>query len=165
MVVVHIPMDHTCSLMCTNHRDMTEHTQDFLTELGTTCIYAKHILRFKPTIFTFRIPSTIHMATTFRLTVLLFTITTHILDTTGTTCIFKIYMRLHPDDFLDINAPEGHYDIDDIFLYLQHDGPSTIASPMDEMLTCTNHDLSISNELITIPIPNALTTQNTLYRC
>ena len=69
MVVGHIPMDHTCSSMCTNHRDMTAHTPDFLTELGTTGIYAEHIVsqlagtEIEPTTFTFRVPRTIHSAT------------------------------------------------------------------------------------------------------
>ena len=30
MVVGHIPMVHTCSLMCINHIDMTAHTSAFL---------------------------------------------------------------------------------------------------------------------------------------
>ena len=42
MVVRHIPMVHTCSLMCTNHIDMTAHTQAFFTKSGTTHIYVKH---------------------------------------------------------------------------------------------------------------------------
>ena len=42
MVVGHILMDHTCSLMCTNHRDMTAHTPDFLTKSGTNHIYVEH---------------------------------------------------------------------------------------------------------------------------
>ena len=42
MVVGHIPMAHTCSLMCTNHKDMTSHTQAFITELGTSHIYLEH---------------------------------------------------------------------------------------------------------------------------
>ena len=70
MVVGHILMDHTCSLMCTNHRDMIGHTQEFLTELGTTGIYAEHrvsqlaALRFKPVTCAFRVPCAIHLATT-----------------------------------------------------------------------------------------------------
>ena len=36
MVVGHILMVHTCSLMCTNHIDMTAHIPAFLTKLGTT---------------------------------------------------------------------------------------------------------------------------------
>ena len=42
MVVGHILMDHTYYLMCTNHRDMTAHTPDFLTDAGTTQIYVEH---------------------------------------------------------------------------------------------------------------------------
>ena len=30
MVVGHVPMDHTCSLMCTSHIDMTAHNPAFL---------------------------------------------------------------------------------------------------------------------------------------
>ena len=39
MVVGHILMVHTCSLMCTNHIDMTAHTPAFFPELGTAHIY------------------------------------------------------------------------------------------------------------------------------
>ena len=42
MVVWHILMVHTCSLICTNHIDMTAHIPAFLTELGTTCIHLEH---------------------------------------------------------------------------------------------------------------------------
>ena len=69
MMVGHILMDHTCPLMCTNHRDMTAHTPDILTESGTTHIYVKNIvgqlaaLRFEPMTCTFRVPCTIHLAT------------------------------------------------------------------------------------------------------
>ena len=42
MVAGHILIVHTCSLMCTNHIDMTAHTPAFFTKLGTTCIYVEH---------------------------------------------------------------------------------------------------------------------------
>ena len=39
MVVGHNLMFHTCSLMCTNHMDMTAHTPAVFTKSGTTHIY------------------------------------------------------------------------------------------------------------------------------
>ena len=42
MVVGHILMIHTCSLICPNHIEMTAHTPAFFTELGTT-----HMLTFR----------------------------------------------------------------------------------------------------------------------
>ena len=70
MVVGHIPMDYTCSLMCANHRDMTAHTPDFITKSGTTHVYAEHIvhqlaaLKFEPATCAF-IPCAVHSSTTF----------------------------------------------------------------------------------------------------
>ena len=42
MVAGYIPMVHMCSLMCTNHIDMTAHTPASFTQSGTTCIYMEH---------------------------------------------------------------------------------------------------------------------------